>query len=425
MLILTMFIAFLVFLFLGMPVAFAMSIAGIAALLQLEGVSLLLVPQRTYLSLNSFPLLAVPYFILAGEVMNRGGITKRILGFADALVGHFRGGFGHVNVVSNMLMAGISGSASADAVAIGSVMIPSMVRAGFSPGFAAGVTASAACIGPIIPPSIVMVIYGAITGVSIGAMFMGGIIPGILIGLCLMFVVWIYAQREGWTPRPRAPFRTVLSSFLDAIWAILAPLIIVGGILTGVFTPTEAGVVACVYSFLVGLFVYKEITIGEIKDVLFQSAMATAAPMIIVGGAAIFGWILARQQFADMVSTFILSISNHPLVVFFIVMAMLFVIGMFVEGLAAMLIFVPVLFPIGTTMGYDPIHFALAIIIVTLIGTVTPPVGLQLYIACSIARISITKAVVWPFVAAMTLALLLIILFPPLVTFIPSITSVR
>lgn len=420
-----MFIAFLIFLFLGMPVAFAMSIAGIAALLQLEGVSLLLVPQRIYLSLNSFPLLAVPFFILAGEVMNRGGITKRILGFADALVGHFRGGFGHVNVVSNMLMAGISGSASADAVAIGSVMIPSMVRAGFSPGFAAGVTASAACIGPIIPPSIVMVIYGAITGVSIGAMFMGGIVPGILIGLSLMFVVRIYAQREGWTPRPRVPLRIVLSRFLDAIWAILAPLIIVGGILTGVFTPTEAGVVACVYSFLVGLFIYKEIKVGEIKNVLAHSAMATASPMIIVGGAAIFGWILARQQFANLVSTSILSISDNPLTVFFIIIAMLFVIGMVVEGLAAMLIFVPVLFPIGSTMGFDPIHFALAIIIVTLIGTVTPPVGLQLYIACSIARISITKAVVWPFVAAMILVLLAIILFPPLVTFIPSITSVK
>lgn len=420
-----MFAAFMLFLFLGMPVAFAMSIAGIAALLQLEGVSLLLVPQRFYLSLNSFPMLAVPFFILAGEVMNRGGITKRILGFADALVGHFRGGFGHVNVVSNMLMAGISGSASADAVAIGSVMIPSMVRAGFSPGFAAGVTASAACIGPIIPPSIVMVIYGAITGVSIGAMFLGGILPGILIGLSLMFVVRIYAQREGWKPRSRAPLRTVLSRFIDAIWAILAPLIIVGGILTGMFTPTEAGVVACVYSFLVGLFVHREIKVGEIKQILAHSAMATAAPMIIVGGAAIFGWILARQQFAEMVSGFILSISNNPLVVYLIIMGMLFVIGMFVEGLAALLIFVPVLFPIGAKMGYDPIHFALAIIIITLIGTVTPPVGLQLYIACSIARISITKAVVWPFVAAMMLALLLVILFPPLVTFIPSLVFVK
>ncbi len=416
-----MFVAFLVMLFLGMPVAFAMAISGIAALLQLEGVSLLLVPQRFYLSLNSFPMLAVPFFILAGEVMNRGGITKRILAFADSLVGHFKGGLGHVNVVSNMIMAGVSGSASADAVAIGSVMIPSMVRAGYSPGFAVGVTASAACIGPIIPPSIVMVIYGAITGVSIGAMFLGGILPGILIGLCLMFVVRVYAGREGWTPRPRASLRTVVRAFLDAIWAILAPLIIIGGILSGVFTPTEAGVVACVYSFLVGLLVYHEIKVSEIKEVLTAAAMATSAPMLIVGGAAIFGWILARQQFAEMVGGGIMSITTNPLGVYFIIIALLFVVGMFVEGLAALLIFVPVFFPIGAKMGFDPVHFALVIIIITLIGTVTPPVGLQLYIASAIGRISVTKAIVWPFVAAMMVALLIVVLFPPLVTYIPSL----
>jgi tripartite ATP-independent transporter DctM subunit len=413
-------VSFLILLFLGMPVAFAMAISGVLALLALGDVSLLLVPQRMYLSLNSFPLLAVPFFILAGEIMNAGGLTKRIVAFANALVGHFRGGLGHVNVVANMIMAGVSGSASADAVAIGSVMIPAMVQAGYPAAFAAGLTASAATIGPIIPPSIVMVIYGSMTGVSIGAMFLGGVIPGVLIGLGLMAIVWWYARQNGWERGARAPARAVLRSFLDAFWAILAPIIIVGGILSGIFTPTEAGVIACLYSLFVGFVVNRELTWRKLWDILLNAAVTTSVPLIILSGASIFGWILARQRFATYMVGFITDITASPLVAYLIIVAILLFIGLFIEALAAILIFVPVLLPIGQHYGFDPVHFALVIIIAMLIGTVTPPVGIQLYIASAISRVPVPRVVVWPFVSAMTAVLIAIVLFPATVVWIPS-----
>lgn len=413
-------ISFLVLLFLGMPVGFAMAISGVLALLSLGDVSLVLVPQRMYLSLNSFPFLAVPFFILSGEIMNAGGITKRIVGFAEGLVGHFRGGLGHVNVVANMIMAGVSGSASADAVAIGSVMIPAMVQAGYPAAFAAGLTASAATIGPIIPPSIVMVIYGSMTGVSIGAMFLGGVIPGVLIGIGLMVIVWWYAKREGWKRGARVPYGEVFRRFLEAFWALVAPIIIVGGILAGIFTPTEAGVVACLYSLFVGFFVYRELSWRKLWQILLNAAITTSVPMIIVSGASIFGWILARQQFAKYMVGFITDVTNSPLAAYLLIVGILLFIGLFVEALAAIIIFVPVLLPIGQHFGFNPVHFALVIIIAMLIGTVTPPVGLQLYIASAISRVPVPKVVVWPFVGAMTVVLILIVIVPATVTWIPG-----
>jgi len=372
------------------------------------------------LSLNSFPLLAVPFFVLAGEIMNVGGITKRIVAFAGALVGHFRGGLGHVNVVANMIMAGVSGSASADAVAIGSVMIPAMVEAGYPAAFAAGLTASAATIGPIIPPSIVMVIYGSMTGVSIGAMFLGGIIPGVLIGFALMGIVWGYAKRRGWRREARVSARQVWRRFREAFWALLPPFIIVGGILSGVFTATEAGVVACVYSIFVSVVIYRELTWRKLGNVFLNAAVTTSVPMIIVAGASLFGWVLARQRFANLMVDFVTELTTSPLLAYLVIVAILLFIGLFVEALAAILIFVPVLLPIGQRFGFDPVHYALVIIIAMLIGTVTPPVGLQLYIASAISRVPVPKVVVWPFVGAMTVVLVLIVLLPRTVTWIPS-----
>lgn len=413
-------ISFLVMLFLGMPVAFAMAISGVLAVIGLGDVSLMLVPQRMLLSLNSFPLLAVPFFILAGDLMNVGGITRRLVQFALALVGHFRGGLGHVTVVAEMFLSGVSGSASADAVAIGTVMIPAMVHAGYPPPFAAGLVASAATLGPIIPPSIVMVIYGAMTGVSIGAMFLGGFIPGVLVGLGLMGIVWWYARKYDWPREARVPWREVGVRFVDAIWALLPPVIIIGGILSGIFTATEAGVVACLYSLVVGFLVYRELTWPKVWEILLNSAITTAVPMIILAGASIFGWVLARQRFANTMVDFVTDITTSPLVAYLIIVAILLFIGLFVEALAAILIFVPVLLPIGQHFGFDPVHYALVIIIAMCIGTVTPPVGIQLYIASAISRVPVPKVVVWPFVAAMTAVLILIVLQPWTVTWIPG-----
>lgn len=414
-------VSFLALLFLGMPVAYAMALAGVLAVIALGDVSLMLVPQRMLLSLNSFPLLAVPFFILAGDLMNVGGITRRLVLFAQALVGHFRGGLGHVTVVAEMFLSGVSGSASADAVAIGTVMIPAMKQAGYPPPFAAGLVASAATLGPIIPPSIVMVIYGAMTGVSIGAMFLGGLIPGVLVGGGLMGIVWWYARRHDWPREPRVSGREVWRRFRDAVWALLPPVIIIGGILSGIFTATEAGVVACVYSLLVGFLVYRELTWAKVWEILLNSAITTAVPMIILAGASIFGWVLARQRFANTMVDFITDVTASPFVAYLIIVAILLFIGLFIEALAAILIFVPVLLPIGQHFGFDPVHYALVIIIAMLIGTVTPPVGLQLYIASAISRVPVPEVVVWPFVGSMIVVLVLIIALPWTVTWIPGL----
>ena len=411
---------FFVFLFLGMPVSFCMLFAGIIAIIGIGDISLLMVPQKLFLSLNSFPMMAVPFFILAGQIMNTGGITKRLVNLSKALIGHFRGGLAQVNILTSMLFAGISGSASADAAAIGAVLIPTMVEDGYDRPFSVGVTASSACIGPIIPPSIVMVIYGSLTNLSIAALFLAGMIPGILIGLMLMVVVFIYARKRGYRSHAKASFIIVLRSFKEAFWALLAPFIIIGGILSGAFTATEAGVVACVYSFIVGKFIYKELSLMQIKEVVLASAITTSVAMIIISGASIFGWVLAYEQFSSALVAGLLKISSNPMVIYLLLVALLLLIGLCIEGLAAMIIFIPVLTPVATQMGYDPIHFALIVIITILIGTVTPPVGLQLYIACAVAGIPVSRATIWAFVAAMVAVLLILLFVPSLVTFIPN-----
>jgi len=416
-----MIIMFIILLFSGMPVAFAMAISGTLAVIGLGEVSPLLIPQRLFMSLNSFPLLAVPFFILAGELMNAGGITRRVVNFSKVLIGHLPGSLAQVNVVSNIIMAGFSGSATADAVAIGSIMIPAMKKDGYPPGFAAGLTASAACIGPIIPPSLVMVIYGAITGLSIGKMFLGGFIPGLAIGFGLMILVSLYARKYNWPCGEKPKISKVISAFMGAFLALLAPVIILGGIITGITTATEAGVIAAVYALIIGLFIYKEITFRQIPKILVNAAINTAVPVIIISCSSIFGWVLARQNFASSISNALFGITANTYVLYFLIICILLIIGLFVEGMAAMLIFVPVLFPLGAQLGYDPIHFALVIIITILIGTITPPVGLQLYVASSIAKVSISKVFIWPFVAVMVAVLLLITYVPSLVTFLPSL----
>lgn len=416
-----MIIVFIVLLFSGMPVAFAMAISGTLAVIGLGEVSPLLISQRLFMSLNSFPLLAVPLFILAGELMNTGGITRRIINFSKALIGHMSGSLAQVNVVTNIIMAGFSGSATADAVAVGSIMLPAMKKDGYPPEFSAGLTASAACIGPIIPPSLVMVVYGAITGLSIGKMFLGGLIPGLLIGFALMILVNFYARKYNWPRGEKSTISKLLSTFMDAFLALLAPVIILGGIITGVTTATEAGVVAAVYAFIIGFFVYKEIHLRQIPKILSNAAMNTAVPIIIISCASVFGWILARQNFASSIANTLFGITTNPHIMYFLLICMLLVIGLFVEGMAALIIFTPILFPLGVQVGYDPIHFALIIIITIMIGTITPPVGLQLYVASSIAKVSISKVIIWPFVFVMVVVLLLTTYIPSLVTYLPSI----
>lgn len=399
-----------------------MGIAAVVTLVYMKTVPLILIPQRLFLSINSFSLMAVPFFILAGYLMNEAGVTQRLVNLSKAFVGHFKGGLAHVNVLTSMFFAGISGSTSADAAAVGSMLIPAMKKDGYDANFSVGVTASSATIGAIIPPSLVMVIYGSLTELSIGMLFLAGAIPGILIGFGQMGVVYAYALKRGYRASFKMPWRERLHYIKESVLALFAPVIIIGGIIMGIFTATEAGAIAAVYSFVLGFFVYKEIKPSDIKRILVNAAVMTSIPMIIVATASIFGWILAQQRFSAFVVDLLLSLSKNPTTLFIIIVLMLFVIGLFVEALAAMIIFTPLLFPIAGQLGFDQIHFAVIIVITLLIGTITPPVGLQLYITCAIAEISVSRATaVWPFVLIMLLLVILFIFVPQLVIYLPNL----
>jgi len=419
-------LSFLVLLFLGMPVAFAMLVSGLIAVWAAGDIPSVIVPSKLFLGLNSFPLMAVPYFILAGEVMNRGGITARIVALAEALVGHLRGGLGHVTVVAEMLLSGISGSAAADASALGSMTIPAMVRAGYRAEFAVGLTAAASTMGPIIPPSILMVIYGSVTGISVGALFLGGIIPGLLMGASLMATVYYYAHRHGYRQAAaRVPLSIVWRRFLDAFWALFTGVIVIGGILSGVFTATESGALACVYALFVGIFVYKELRWRDLPELFVNAAVVTGVSMMVVAAGELFGFILARAYVAGALIDWLTALSADPTVVWCLIIVLLLLIGVFVEPLPAMLIFIPVMMPLVKLMKYDDLHFALVFLMLVCIGAITPPVGLLLYIACAIGRVPVARVLIWPFVWALTAVVLLTAFVPWMVTIVPDLVLRR
>lgn len=415
-----LFTTFFVMLFAGVGVGVSMLTASIINVL-VFGFPATIVAERTLNTLNSFTLLAVPFFILAGVIMNRGGLTARMVSVSKAFVGHFRGGTAHVNVVANMILSGVSGSASADCAAIGSMLIPTMKREGYPAGFAAGLTAAASCMGPIIPPSIVMVIYGSMTNLSIGRLFLGGAIPGIMIGIACMVVVAWKARRLDFPRHPRLPYRERLPLVGQALPALLAPAIIIGGIVSGYYTATEAGVAACIYGLIVGIFVYRELGFKDIAPIMSEAVETTAIPMFLYTAGGIFGWLLTIYDFGPLMVDWMKNFQFSQTVMLIIVALLLLAAGIVIDGLAALLIFVPVFMPLVPAYGIDPIHFALIVIIMIMIGTITPPIGMQLYISSAIARVSLSEMTCWPFVWAMMVVVLLIILFPPLVTFLPDL----
>lgn len=416
---------FLVLLFAGVPVAVAMLAASIVNLIYmgLAGLPLppVVVAERVLTSINSFPLLAVPFFIFAGVIMNRGGLTMQLVNVARAFVGHFHGGTAQCNVLASILFSGISGSASADAAAIGSMLIPTMKREGYPAGFAVGVTAASATIGPIIPPSVVMIIYSAMTGLSIGALFLAGILPGLVIGIALMLIVAIMSRRRGFPRQARTPWGERGWIALRAVPALIAPVIIVGGIVTGLYTATEAGVVACVYGMAVGLLVYRELRPSDLPALLAEAVETAAIPVFILACASIFGWLLTFHGFGPMIVGIFQALNLSPTMMMLTLVALLLVIGLVIEGLAALIIFVPVFMPLIPAFGFDPIHFALVVIVTILIGTVTPPVGLQLYIASAIGRTRLQDVVVWPFVFTMAVVVVLLVLIEPMATYLPRL----
>lgn len=409
---------FLFLLLMGAPVAVAMLFSAVVNLIYI-GLPAIIAAQRMVDSLNSFPLLAVPFFILAGVIMNQSGITLRLVNLSRAFVGHRPGGTAQVNVLASIFFSGLSGSASADTAAIGSMLIPAMKKEGYDGGFAAGITAASSTIGPIIPPSIGMVIYATITEMSVGRLFLAGVIPGLLIGVSLMILVHFMAKRRNYPTSPRMPMRERVGVTLYALPAILAPVILLGGIFSGFYTPTEAGVVACIYGLLVGLLFYRDLKIRGLPRVFAEAVEMTSLPMVIVASASVFAFLLSLHGFGGYVVAVLRWFDPSPTMLLLLIVIMLLLIGLVVEGLAAMIIFVPVFMPLVAAFGLNELQLALIVLVTLMIGTVTPPIGIQLYIAASVGKVPIKNVEVWPFVIAMIIVVLILVFIPETVTFLP------
>ena len=418
---LVLIIAFFVFMIMGMPLAIAIGASSLISLMT-AGLPGLLITQRTFYQLNSFSLMAIPIFILAGEIMDHAGITKSIVRFASALIGHIRAGLAQVTVLASMLMAGVSGSAAADASALGSMLIPSMVDEGYPADFAVAVVAAANTIGPIIPPSIMMIIYGSMTGVSIGSMFMGGILPGILFGISLMVVIGLTSRNRDIPKHKRATLKQIGKAFMGALGALVMPVIILGGILTGWFTPTESGVIAIAYALLYG-FVKRTLKIGDLKGIFLNAAKSSVTPMFLIGIAAVMGWVFANNDLPALVGSVFSSITRSPAVFMVLCWAFYLFLGMFMEDTAAMIIMVPIFAPLAATYGIDAVHFGVFTVVTMLIGCITPPVGMLLFVASAIGKIKVSQVyrTIIPMVIVLAFIALLIALIPGIVTWIPGI----
>jgi tripartite ATP-independent transporter DctM subunit len=378
--------------------------------------------QRTYFGTTSFPLLAVPFFILAGNLMNTGGITQRIFGVAQLCVGRIHGGLGHVNIIASMIFAGMSGSAVADAAGLGVVEIAAMKRAGYSARFSAAVTAVSSTIGPIIPPSIPFVIYGSLANVSVGDLFLGGVVPGLLMGLALMLVVAVVARRRNLpriTERPSG--REALRLLAESAPALFMPAFIVGGILSGWFTPTEAAVAASIYAMLLGVFFYRELRLADLSAVLWDSAKQTVQVMFIIAAASPFGWVLIQQQIPNAIINAILGISTTPWVILLMVNAILLVLGMFIEGIAIMIITFPIFLPLVSRFQIDPTHFGVIVVLNLMIGLITPPVGMALYAVSAISDVPMSDMCleIWPYLLMLLVVLGIVTYCPDLILWLP------
>jgi C4-dicarboxylate transporter, DctM subunit len=406
----------------GVPVAITLGLSSLCYLLA-AGIPLVVIPQKMYAGIDVFVLLCIPGFILAGNLMNSGGITGRIIRFANALVGWMRGGLGLSNVAGSMLFGGISGTAVADAASIGGVMIPGMKKAGYPADFSAAVTAASSTVGPIIPPSVPMIIVGALSGISVGKMFMAGAVPGVLMGLAMMVTSYIIAVRRDFPRQPWQGFGELFRSFKGAIWSLAMTALIVGGLLSGVATPTETAIVASLYAFIVGRFIYGDLPLKAVPKILIDSAVSSAAILVLVGFANVFGWILVSERIPQMIADAVLSVTNNKYAVILIINLLLLFVGMFMETIAALIIlFVPLL-SLAQGVGIDPLHFATFAVLNLMIGLTTPPVGVCLFICANIARLPLTPVIkaIAPFLLTNIIVLFLVSYIPGLATWLPSV----
>ena len=408
---------FIVCLLIGMPIAFVLGLTALFIALTVGLDILIGFPQRMFVGVNKSVLMAIPFFLLAGSLMNEGGITRRLLTFAQAIVGWVHGGLAMTNILASMIFAGVSGSAQADAAALGKVMVPAMVKEGYDVEYALGVVASAAVIGPIIPPSIIMVILAVAGDISIGALFLGGVVPGILIGLGLMIVAYLIARQRGYPRGARPSWREFWASTIDATLALIMPLIILGGILSGLFTPTEAAAIAVLYSLIIGMFVYKELKLRDLPRLLLETAVINCAIMFVFATAYLLSWVITFADVPQMLGDWIQAANASPAMFLLIVNLLLLFVGLWMDPGAAVVVLVPILLPIAQALGIDPVHFGLVVCINLVIGMITPPVGYVLYTLAPIVRVSVEQISrgVLPFLAV-EIAILFFITYSPWTT---------
>ena len=417
-----LFIVLLILIVLGVPIAFALGIAALVAIMVDGSIPTLVVLHQVIGGIDSFPLLAIPFFILAGALMNEGGITKRIFEFAGAVVGSLRGGLGHVNVGASILFSGMSGAAVADAGGLGAIEIKAMRDKGYDADFAVGLTAASSTIGPIIPPSLPMIIYGVLAGVSIGQLFTAGIIPGLLMALSLSVMVGYFAKKRNYPKGKRFSFRDLKQSFVSACPSLLAPIIIIGGITSGLFTATEAAVVVCLYALLLSSMFYKTLSLNKLVRACIETIETSSSILLIIGCAAAFSWVLTSQGIHQIVADYLASVSSNKYLILLIFTLLLFVVGCFMETIAAITILTPILLPIAIAAGIDPVQFGVIMVFNLMLGLLTPPLGMVLFVLSQVSNVSIERCAraTLPFLLPLGVVLLLIMFIPALTLWLPS-----
>lgn len=408
----------------GVPISAALGLTAVGFYIFLGDFNILaMLPQRMYSATTGFTLLAIPFFILAGNLMNTGGITHRIFNFADAVVGHIRGGLGQVNVLASLFFSGMSGAAVADAAGLGQVELKAMKDRGYDPDFSAAITAASSTIGPVFPPSIPFVLYSSITGVSVSKLFLAGVVPGLLMAIALMGAVYVVALRHKMPRSDHIDWPAIWRTFLDAGLSMVTPLIIIAGIFGGIFTPTEAGVAASAYALFLSMVVYREVKFGDLPKVLWDTLLHTIRVMFVIAAAGFFGWLLVHQRVPNQLVEAMLSFSDNPAIIMAIIVLILLILGMFLEGIAVIVLTVPLFLPVVTHIGVDPIQFGVIMIMCSMVGLLTPPVGMVLFAVSSIADLTVgrlSKALM-PYLLGIVFVLLAVIIFPPVSIWLPEL----